>query len=155
MHVKIENIFEQRLAYIRKIGPYGRGNIEAMEQLKVWAKKHDLLGPKSVILGLVHDNPEVTRPDYCRYDICIRLPEKFKIESKDVHEGIISGGKYAVVEIDHKEEALQEAWAILFQTITSKGYSFDDKRPIIERYKAEMVNHHRCELCLPINGDIL
>ncbi|TWL18340.1 hypothetical protein CHCC16874_0534 [Bacillus licheniformis] len=43
MKFKIETLPNYRIAYMRRVGPYGPANIEVMERLKKWAKKKDLL----------------------------------------------------------------------------------------------------------------
>ena len=71
MNIKIENIPAYRIAYIRQIGPYGISNVRTMEKLKEWAKSNHLFNDESIILGIVQDNPETTKPENCRYDTCI------------------------------------------------------------------------------------
>lgn len=73
-----------------------------------------------------------------------------KIDNCDVKERTITGGKYAVFEIDHTPAAVQEAWANIFPALAECKYQFDPARPIIERYAVKMVNNHLCEICVPI-----
>jgi DNA gyrase inhibitor GyrI len=39
MKFEIKSIPSTKVAYVRRIGPYGQGNLETMAQLKKWAKK--------------------------------------------------------------------------------------------------------------------
>lgn len=43
MKFKVETLPNYRIAYIRRVGPYGPDNIEVMEGLKQWARNRNLL----------------------------------------------------------------------------------------------------------------
>ncbi len=150
------------MAYIRHTGPYGPGNIETMERLKDWAKSRDLMNGHSVILGIAQDNPQIIPPETCRYDACILLPDGYpvggsvggsggdSVTEKDVHLGSITGGRYGVFIIDHTAEAVRQAWEEVFRQLFAENYIPDSSRPILERYKAELIEQHLCEICIPI-----
>jgi DNA gyrase inhibitor GyrI len=151
MNIVIEDIPSYRIAYIRETGPCGQDNVKTMEQLKYWAKTHDLMKDNSIILGIAHDNPEFVLPENCRYDTCLVLPHEYGINDEVVKEGVISGGRYAVMAICHTAEAVNEAWQTIFTEVLKRGYQPDIARPVLERYQAQMVNNHLCELCIAIN----
>ncbi len=150
MKLTIENIPQLRIAYFRQIGPYGSGNVQTMEKLKAWARSNDLFSDNSVILGIARDDPETTMPENCRYDTCIVVADEISLREGEIGEGIISGGKYAVFQIDHTAEAVQKAWAEIFPELFGQGIQFDGSRPILERYRVQMVNNHSCEICVPV-----
>jgi len=151
MKINFEKIPSYRIAYIRQTGPYGTDNVQVMEKLKSWAKSNNLFNDKSIILGIAHDNPETTEPENCRYDICFVVADDCAINDNYMSQGNIAGGSYAVFKIEHTAEAVQKAWLELFPELSKQGYLFDEARPIIERDKAEMVNNHYCEICIPIH----
>jgi DNA gyrase inhibitor GyrI len=151
MKLTIEQIPPLRIAYVRHVGPYGSGNVETMEKLKSWARLKDLLDDRSTILGIARDNPETTKPENCRYDTCLVISDDYRLEGEEIGEGAVDGGKYAVFLIDHTAEAVQKAWIELFAELYGQGYEFDESRPILERYKAELVARHYCEICVPVN----
>ena len=150
MKMNIETISPYRVAYLRHIGPYGAGNVQTMENLKRWAKSHNLFDENAIILGIALDNPETTKPDSCRYDVCIVVSDDYSVNDKHVCQGSISGGKYAVFTISHTAEAVQKAWLAIFPELLKQGFQFDEARPILERYIVEMVNKHFCEIYVPI-----
>lgn len=162
MTLKIEQIAPCSMAYIRHTGPYGPGNTETMERLKHWAKSRDLMNSHSVILGIALDNPQMIPPEACRYDACILLPDGYPGGSsvgssvgdssteKEVHIGSITGGKYGVFTIDHTAEAVKRAWEEVFPQLFAESHIPDSSRPILERYKAELIERHLCEICIPI-----
>lgn len=154
MILKIEQIAPCPMAYIRHTGPYGPGNIETMERLKHWAASMDLMNGHSVILGIVQDNPQIIPPEACRYDACFLLPDEYSggetATEKDVHFGSITGGKYGIFTIDHTAEAVTQAWEDIFRQLFAESYAPDPSRPILERYKAELIERHLCEICVPV-----
>ena len=48
-------------------------------------------------------------------------------------------------------EEVQKAWLAIFPELVKKGYQLDEARPILERYKTEMVEKLFCEICVPIH----
>jgi DNA gyrase inhibitor GyrI len=103
-----------------------------------------------VILGIARDDPKTIIPENCRYDTCIVIEDDFSFEEGDIKEGLLPGGKYAVFQIDHTAEAVQRAWAGIFQELFGQGLQFDESRPILERYQVKLVNNHSCEICVPV-----
>lgn len=146
----IENLPEDRIAYIRQTGPYGVNNVQAMDSLKRWACENKLLNEEAIILGIAQDNPGTTKPENCRYDTCIVVSADFCIADSYISEGFIPGGKYAVVKVNHTAEAVRDAWINIFPELIDKGCQLDDTRPIMEKYVIKMVNNHLCEICVPI-----
>jgi len=151
VNIEIENVPNYRIAYIRNIGPYGEENVQAMEKLKEWAKSNKLFNDKSIILGIALDNPEIAKPESCRYDTCLVISNDYIISEDYINDRCIVGGKYAVFKIKHTAEEVQRAWCEIFPNLLTEGYQFDDSRPILERYKVQMVNEHYCEICVPIH----
>jgi DNA gyrase inhibitor GyrI len=146
--MKIENFPNYRLAYIRSTGEYGVKNKETMEKLKNWAKEKSLFNKDAIIFGIAQDNPKIIPSENCRYDACITISDKIKIDS-NVEECEYIGGKYAIFKIIHTSEEIQKAYLKIFSTIEKKGIKVDNK-PIIEKYTLEMVEKNLCEICVPI-----
>ncbi len=46
-----------RIAYVRRVGPYGPANIKVMEKLKKWARKKNLL-KSAILFAIPQDNPK-------------------------------------------------------------------------------------------------
>lgn len=153
MDVRIENIPEYRIAYMRQIGPYGPNNIQLMQKLKKWAISRDLLNDSATILGIAHDNPEVTPPNNCRYDCGIVLSETYDLE-QGINETTLPGGKYAIFSLEHTAEALLKAWNEIFSTWLPDSKYQISARPVFERYTGSTVDvkiePDFCELCIPI-----
>ncbi|AEY66173.1 GyrI-like domain-containing protein [Clostridium sp. BNL1100] len=150
MNMNIETIPLCSIAYIRQIGAYGAENIRTMEQLKQWAVANNLMNNKTVIFGIAHDNPQITPPENCRYDACILLADKHFPAEGNLKHGELSGGKYAVFIVKHTAKAVEQAWGDIFPSLFENGFLYDATRPILERYAAEKVEQHLCEICVPI-----
>ena len=140
------------IVYMRRIGEYGPENHKLMEHMKSWICDNDLYDAQTVILGISWDNPSVTKAEQCRYDVCMVAETKEIPHSEIIAYGQISGGCYVVFLIEHTETAVQLAWSSCFSTLLELGYMLDETRPIIERYKKELVDQHYCELCVPIRN---
>jgi DNA gyrase inhibitor GyrI len=146
--MNIEFFLNYRLVYIRKIGKYGIENKGIMKKIKKWAKKHQLYNEDTIIFSIMHDNPETTPPEKCRYDACIIIHKDFKIDN-NVEECEFIGGKFIVFKIIHTTEEIQKAYMEIFPKIVKEGFKIADK-PVIERYSVKMVENGFCEICIPI-----
>ncbi|PDY44424.1 DNA gyrase inhibitor [Bacillus pseudomycoides] len=147
MKFKVETLPNYRIAYVRRVGPYGSANIEVMEKLKKWANEKDLL-KSATLLAIPQDNPETTLPENCRFDACIVISKDYQLDDS-ICESELSGGKYLIYEIKHTAEDIQKAYADIFPSLQSNGYQIDNK-PILERYAGDMINNPYCEICVPI-----
>jgi len=151
MNIKIETISPSPLAFIRRYGPYSAENVETMEKLKSWASANNLMNENAVILGIVHDSIAKTNPENCRYDACIILEKDAPLENRnEIKMGMLAGGAYAIFTIEHTPKAMGIAWTEIFPALIKEGYTFDQERPILERYAAKLVANHNCEICVPI-----
>jgi len=148
MKIKVETLPASRIAYVRQIGPYGPGNIQAMDKLKKWAKERNLLAESSILLGIPQDNPETTLPENCRYDACIVISNDYPINNS-ICEDELSGGNYALFTVKHTAEDIQRAWTEIISALQNGGYQIDNK-PIFERYMGNMVYNDYCEICVPV-----
>ncbi|MDF2872226.1 MAG: gyrase inhibitor [Anaerocolumna sp.] len=149
--MNIENIPCTKVAYIKQVGPYGDNNRQSMDRLKAWGKGMNLLNEDSVLLGIAYDNPAFVESDKCRYDTCLIIAEDYVINDTCIQEGRIQGGKYAVFQIEHTAEAVEEAWNTIFSTINYENCQLDEGRPIMERYHSKLLIAHYCEICVPIH----
>lgn len=147
MKSKIETLPTYRVAYLRRVGPYGSANHEVMEKLKAWAKEKKLLD-SATIFAIPQDNPETTLPENCRFDACIVVSEEFQLDDT-IMENELPGGRYLVYKVEHTTEEIQKAYKEIFSSLQSNGYQFDNK-PIMERYVGDMTSNPYCEICVPL-----
>ncbi|MEF3355896.1 GyrI-like domain-containing protein [Paenibacillus sp. GYB006] len=152
MNFDIETLPSVRIAYVRQVGPYGSDNNQGMQRLKEWAKEENLLTESAVLFGISQDNPETTPPEQCRYDACIVIPRDYQMNNI-ISESELPCGDYAIFKIKHTAEDIQKAWNQIFPAIQSGGYLMDNK-PVLERYKGDMILDDYCEICVPVKTDI-
>jgi predicted dithiol-disulfide oxidoreductase (DUF899 family)/DNA gyrase inhibitor GyrI len=94
LKVQIKKIEPIRVAFVRHIGPY-------MECGAAWGKlmpaltKRGVTPGDSMVLGIGHDNPEITPAAELRYDACVSVGEDFQPDG-EISVQTIPGGEYAV-----------------------------------------------------------
>jgi AraC family transcriptional regulator len=60
-----------KILFLRHVGPYSQVGA-TWGRLMSWAGMGGLLGPQTRMLGIVHDDPDVTPADKVRYDAAVR-----------------------------------------------------------------------------------
>ncbi|WP_089739063.1 AraC family transcriptional regulator [Gracilibacillus ureilyticus] len=148
MKWKVETLPDYRIAYMRRIGPYGPANTQVMEKLKKWAREENLLHHSTVLLAIPQDNPGITPPESCRFDACIVIPPDIQLDGS-ISVAEQPGGNYIINEVNHTAEHIQQAYSEIPLSLQSNGYQMDNK-PIVERYIGDMNENPFCEICVPI-----
>ncbi len=106
MKAEVREMSEYHVAYVRKMGPYGKETCEqAFGELMQWAGPNGFLN-SGTILGVYWDNPEVTPPEKCRVDACISVPIGTVAEGQ-VALQTISGGPYGVCHFEIQGDSFQ------------------------------------------------
>ena len=149
MSFYIEMREETPVLYMRRTGPYGPENAVLMETFKVWLKDHGLDGGSGAIIAVALDDPCVTKAEDCRYDVCLVRDIGGEEDWGGVKSRTLDGGRYVTFLLEHTQEAVQRAWMESFAVLEKHGYVPDSSRPVMERYAKQMVDDHRCELCVP------
>lgn len=112
--VRIETVPPRRIAFIRHIGPYNEA-CTAFDRLMAWAGRRGLFGPSTLVLGICHDDPEVTAPDKIRFDCCVTVDEQVRGEG-EIGVQTLDGGECAVLTFYGAYTGLGEAYRWLFGT---------------------------------------
>jgi AraC family transcriptional regulator len=94
MKVEIKQLKPMRVAFMRHVGPYAEVG-KTWEQFLTVMGKEGYLGGNPMMLGICHDDPEVTPPPRLRYDACLTVGEDFG-PSGDIGAQTVAGGAYAV-----------------------------------------------------------
>ncbi len=152
--VRVTEMPSYRVAYARTIGPYCLKTAEpAFVQLLQWAMPRGLLNEKTLVLGVLRNDPNVTPVDKCIYDACITIPESVRSDGR-INVQSLPGGKCAVYHCEIDPEGHHEAWMrLIIHWLLSSGYQ-PDSRPyyeiiynITEEYP---LRRHVVDLCLPV-----
>ena len=127
MNVEVKDMPEMNVAYVRAIGPYQEVG-KAFERLMAWAGPRGLLQfPETRVLGVYHDNPEVTDTDKLRADACITVPEGTEVDG-DVGNMRVPGGLFAVARFEVAVGEFGEAWdQLMGGWLPESGYQPDDR----------------------------
>ena len=145
MDLFIERMPAQPIVYMRRTGAYGEENARLMAAMKSWAAARGLL-EGATLYGVAHDAPD-TPPERCRYDVCLAGERP---ADGAVLRGTLPGGRYAVFALPHTAEAVGAFWGSVFAALREAGLGLDATRPILERYRPEMLKAGLCEFCVPV-----
>lgn len=152
MNAEIKEMPEYNVAYVRRLGPYGKETCEqAFGELMRWAGPRGYL-KSGVMLGVYWDNPEVTPPEKCRVDACVTVPEG-TVPEAPVEIQTIVGGPHAVCHFEIRGDSFQNAWEEAFAWLVNGGYECED-RPCYELYHNDPKDHPegKCtfDICIPL-----
>ncbi|CAN7518161.1 AraC family transcriptional regulator [Pseudoduganella sp. LjRoot289] len=155
MEVHITDLPAVRVAYQRKIGPYGP-QIGAFwrDAMAPWMQSHALDGQPC--FGVGHDDPSITAPDKCRYDACVAVPDDFQPGAL-ASIATLPGGRYAVARFRGQPLAIANAWTWLTREwLPSSGMQCDD-RPCFERFQVATcmdpaTGEFSGDICIPVRA---
>lgn len=152
MNAEIKEMPEYHVAYVRKMGPYGKETCEAaFGELAQWAGPRGHLN-SGTLLGVYWDNPEVTPPEKCRVDACVSVSGDTTPEGP-VGIQTIRGGQYAVCRFEINADGFQQAWEDAFAWLVESGRDCADS-PCYELYHNEASDHPEgmwiVDICIPL-----
>ena len=141
----IEEFENIKIAYMRRVGEYGKENKKLMEIFKEYLKENRLFDENTVLVGIALDNPVETPATMQRYDVGIIVRDELDY---DLPIREIANGEYAIFEVPHTKEDIMHFWKNI-QNITA-NLPVDTSKPIIERYSNYKINSQLCEFCIPL-----
>ncbi len=152
MNAEVKEMPEYDVAYVRKMGPYGKETCEeAFAELTRWAGPRGYLA-SGVMLLVYWDNPDVTPPEKCRVDACVSVP-KGTAPGGQIALQTIKGGPYGVCHFEIQSDSFQEAWDDAFTWLVNSGYECAEK-PCYERYHKDAKDHPEgkwiFDICIPL-----
>jgi AraC family transcriptional regulator len=96
MDVRVVQVPTMRVAFMRHVGPFDQVGM-TWGKLMSWAGCQGLLRGRPRILGIVHDDPEVTAPEKLRYDACLVVDTDFR-STGEIGVQEAGGSEFAVTE---------------------------------------------------------
>jgi len=156
--LRIRSFVATRVAYMRFVGRYGSPAIPEMwRRFDDWCTARGLKLPGRRMFGVAQDNPNITRPDQTRYDVCIEVDMAFEPVA-DVGVQTIPGGRFACVPFRGRVADIGPAWVTLLGKILPDAGYEPDLAPAIELYESHaVVDRHTevfdCTLCMPVRGE--
>jgi AraC family transcriptional regulator len=130
--VEVKELAPMRIVFLRHVGPYGEVGA-TWGRLMAWAGMRGLLGLGMMMIGIVHDDPDVTPPDKVRYDAAVTVSRPVQPEGEF---GVMDlpGGRYAVVTHRGPYEELGKVYQQFYGGwLPQSGYALRDT-PAFEQY---------------------
>ncbi|HEV3198471.1 MAG TPA: AraC family transcriptional regulator [Bryobacteraceae bacterium] len=130
--VEMKEMPPMQVVFLRHVGPYSEVGA-TWGRLMSWAGSRGLLGPQMMLIGIVHDDPDVTPTGKLRYDAAVRVRPGVRPEGEF---GVLElpGGKYAMAMHKGPYEALGSTYQRLYGGwLPKSGYELRDS-PAFEQY---------------------
>jgi len=132
IHVEVKRMPSKRVAYVRHVGPYEACG-QAWGELCGWLGQKGLMRPGMEMLGLSHDDPDLTAAEQLRYDACCTVDQEFE-PAGNIGKKDIRGGDYAVYRHVGPYDGLSESYKRLFgDWLPTSGREVADA-PCVEIY---------------------
>ncbi len=153
MSVEVKQMPELFVAYVRHIGPYNQIP-KAIEKLMRWAGPRGLVRfPETTVLGVYHDDPDITDPSKLRSSACITVPKETQVGG-EIGAMTIPGGLFAVAHCEIDADEYGAAWdKLMGEWLPESGYQPDD-RLCYEVYLNDPTTHpsrqHIVDICEPV-----
>lgn len=161
MSPEIKTFPPVRLAYMRYTGPYGHPDIAMhWQRFGQWCEAQGLMKPRRKMFGISLDNPMVTPPNECRYDLGVEVDASFKVTDAATSGVAIQqfeGGRYACQSFNGTAAQIGMAWMAMFgQALPMSGLQREDK-PSMEVYLEDFEMDPNtfafgCLLCVPVKA---
>lgn len=132
--VEIVDYPARHVAYVRITDSYRPGNfMRGFEALTGWAGRHGLL-EKGMLLGMSQDDPDITPPEKCRYDMCITIKGPMHTRGRVGTMGL-PRQRYARLVCQGDMNEMVRAWDWLYKAwLPQSGHQPADG-PCIEEYR--------------------
>jgi AraC family transcriptional regulator len=122
----------QQLAYIRVQNPYAQPEriVQAYASLLAWV---DARTQRGTLIGMSQDDPDVTPPELCRYDVCMTVPETLQADD-GVSVRTLPACCLATLHCIGDIAQVDKAWQYLYRHwLPNSGY-VPDNLPAMEIY---------------------
>lgn len=148
--MEIKRIKKREILYLTRTGPYGPENQQLMEKFKAGLRERQLLKDDSEILALVHDDPQVTLPEMCRYDVGLLVSSFEENQWQELKPMVVPESDFAVFHIEHTASAIIEVMQTMKERMKEHNAYHNGELPIIECYRQIDVQNGYCEIQVPI-----
>lgn len=104
-------------------------------------------------IGIGYDDPDFIDPEKCRYDACISIDEKYKLDVEYFNKREFDPGKCAIYIFEGRAEDFAVAWDYIFKEwINSCKYTLGESPHFEEYLMSERYaeGYFKAKLCLPV-----
>jgi AraC family transcriptional regulator len=136
---KIQSI---TVAFIRHLGPYVEADMTAFDRLIGWAQQKGLYTGDNLLIGIGHDDPNITPLNKVRFDACIEVAHPIAPEGEIGYQVIPSGYFAMTTYIGPYGRILEQAYSEIFQHVfTEHSHKYRlIGIPAIEIYRTTKIN---------------
>lgn len=154
--VQVRPLPERRVAFIRIADSYTVANVlRGYGRLIRWLKRRSGTLPAGALIGLSHDDPEVTPPKQCRYDFCYTVGDDVAAEG-EIGVRVLPACTVASLRVDGDIRALVRGWDYLFRLWLPRSRYVPANLPAMEVYRRtpEVVGWEWFDLdaCVPVES---
>ncbi len=134
--VKVIDIAEQRLAYIRVLDSYSDWDaiVAAHDNLLGWYQSQANLPEKMQLYGMSQDDPDVTPKALCRFDWCLTIPDDW-ILPEHISERHLPACTVVAIHVEGDLYAEDKALQYLWRYWLPCSYYQPDNLPGMEIYQ--------------------
>ncbi len=133
MQAKIKTIDEIKLISARATGAYADSAAAAWGQLMKFAYSNKLMKPAVKMIGISHDDPNVTQAEQIRYDACVDIDANIS-DHPELTRQTIQAGRFAVFLHRGPHQNLSQSYDWIFsQWLPESGHELRDV-PCFEMY---------------------
>jgi AraC family transcriptional regulator len=138
--VTIQKIKPIPVAFIRNLGAYENVDLGQYDKLIKWADAQGLYTGDNLLLGVGHDDPNITPIDKVRFDACLSVPESFSPEG-NIGFQTVSGGLFATMTyIGPLDASFGQVYQHFFQQLIQFKHVTLIGLPVIEIYRTTRIN---------------
>jgi len=133
MKPEIENIEDIPVICARGKGEYREASAEAWGKIMKFTYSNKLMNKSVKLIGISHDDPNITEDSHIRYDACLNITPDISNE-ENIQTRTISGGKYAIFTHKGAYDQLNNTYGYIFNDwLPENGNSLRDE-PCFEIY---------------------
>ena len=133
MRAQIKKLPELQLIAARGVGKYADSAAEAWGKVMSFTYANKLMKPNVMMIGICHDDPQVTQDEHIRYDACVTVNGDIS-EHPELRQHTIEAGRFAVFLHPGSYENLPQSYDYIFaEWLPDSGYQLRDV-PSFEKY---------------------
>ncbi|GJM41315.1 MAG: hypothetical protein DHS20C20_15970 [Ardenticatenaceae bacterium] len=139
-HVTIQKLKEIPVAFVRNYGPYETVDLTQFDRLVNWADTNGHYTGDNLLLGVGHDDPNITPTEKVRFDICLSVPDPFQPDG-NIGFQQVPGGHFATMSyIGPLDATFTQVYHIFFQQLIQIKNIEIIGLPAIEIYRTTRIN---------------
>lgn len=128
------------VAFVRILGDYVEADMTVFARLTDWAKSTNRFTGSNLLMGIGHDDPNVTATDRVRYDACIEVDQSFITDGNIGYQSTPPGDYATVTYVGPYGETMFKAYRRLFQHVQKQRKYVLVGLPALEIYRTTQIN---------------